>query len=118
MVLIQIITVLIVLFFFLYLVHLMVFDLFLLAINAVLIYYLLVRMLRAFQEGLQKLYVAVGLIVLLVMFIVPFSNAPLYKITWFLVLTHLGAQASAWAHKKGYIDLAGLIDKPQKQQSK
>lgn len=115
MVALQILTLLLVLFFILFLIKLLVLDLLILAVNAVVIYAILVRMLRAFKEGLNKLYIALGLLVLLVMFVFPFSNAPLYQITWFLVLVHLGSQGAFWSHNKRYLDLSDLIEKQRKK---
>jgi len=110
MVAVQILTLIIILFFIFYLIKLLVLDLLILAVNAVLIYAVLMRMLRAFKEGFNRLYMAVSLVVLLVMFVFPFPNAPLYQITWFLVLVHLGSQGAWWAHKKKYVDLSDLVE--------
>lgn len=107
--LIQIITVLVVLVFAVYLFNLLALDIIALIINAVLIFSLLSRILKAIRQDLDDLYIAVALIALLILFVFDIPSFLIYKVTWFLILTHAGAQAALWAHKKGHVDLSGLI---------
>jgi len=113
--LIQIITVLLVLFFAIYLFNLLALDIVALVVNAVLIFSLLSRILKAIRQDLDDLYIAVALVALLILLVFDIPGFPIYKITWFLIFTHAGAQAALWANKNGHIDFSGLIHLKKKR---
>ncbi|MEK6961408.1 MAG: hypothetical protein AABX47_09650 [Nanoarchaeota archaeon] len=113
--LIQIIAVLLVLFFAIYLFNLLALDILALFVNAVIIFSLLSRILKAIRQDFDDLYIAAALISLLIFLVFDIPGYFIYKITWFLVFTHALAQAALWAHKEGHIDFSGLIHQKKRK---